>query len=108
MNTRSFIKSLLLCAAAPQVILSSSLDKQKWKATVKHIKKNGIYVPNPEYFKAEYEVVFLIGANSSFAPILFKRENKPKEMVGVKYVFENIPIRMNSLGECVQPIILQP
>jgi hypothetical protein len=52
MNTRSFLKSLLVAAIAPQVLIPKSDDRQKWKR-----RNSGIWALNPAYSNAQYESV---------------------------------------------------
>lgn len=53
LNTRNFIKSLLVASVAPSILLSSAKDRTKWKAT-----KQGLWIPNPAYANAPYEIAY--------------------------------------------------
>ena len=52
-SRRSFLKSMLVAAIAPSVLAGVCSDRFKWKRT------NDVWVPNPEWVKAEYEVYFI-------------------------------------------------
>lgn len=52
MNKRSFIKSLLLVAVAPAILIPKAKDAFKWKRV------NDLWVVNPDYGTAPYEVGF--------------------------------------------------
>ena len=54
MNKRSFLKSLLTCAVAPSILLPTFKDAHKWKRT-----ENFLFMPNPAWQDAPYEVAFL-------------------------------------------------
>lgn len=59
MNKRSFLKSLLTLAVAPQIILSTSADRFKWKKT------GDLWIINPEWVNAPYEVSFICSVRAS-------------------------------------------
>ena len=52
MNTRNFLKSVLVMAIAPAILLPKAEDRQRWKRT------SALWVPNPAYQTAEYEFYF--------------------------------------------------
>jgi len=59
MNKRDFLKSILIGCVAPSILVASANDHYKWK------KYNNIWIPNPEYITAPYEIVFY----ASFFPL---------------------------------------
>jgi hypothetical protein len=68
MNTRTFLKSLIVAAVAPQILIPRAPTPYKWVRTTKIALAGGLMVPNPEWFKAAYE----LGISSSIDPIRFK------------------------------------
>lgn len=54
MNRRSFLASLAAAAAAPQVLIATATDAFRWKKTVE-----GLWVLNPEWVNAPYELLIL-------------------------------------------------
>ncbi len=100
MNTRSFLKSLLVAAVAPSILLPKLNDSFKWKS----LSTSGLMVPNPEWINAPFEIAFLI--QDSPKGILFERSkevlNFPVEM---GYMEDPFPIRLNAKHDIVQPYI---
>lgn len=78
-SRRSFIKSLLIAAVAPQVLLPK--EPIKWKRSTQ-----GLYI-NPEWITADYELA-LIGA---FNPKLFTPITWPANM-GETLKFKKQPL----------------
>ncbi len=50
MNTRTFIKSILLASLAPAAFIPKQSDRFKWKKS-----ESGMWVTNPEWENAPYE-----------------------------------------------------
>ena len=48
MNTRSFLKALATIAVAPQILIPKAPDAYRWA--------KGLYVPNPAWESATYEI----------------------------------------------------
>ena len=92
MNTISFIKSLLVASIAPQVLLNSSF---KWKAPTK---ENPLWMFNPEWEDAPYELQFISGILSYVGPV---REQVSKSPFPTK----RFKIGKEGLFELVEPII---
>lgn len=113
MNRRSFFRTLGLgaAAAAAQIYLPKFPDSMRWKVTRE---ASGIYVPNPEWVNAPYEVLFLVlvdPASPGFDvtkvhPIVFKRGCfRSDEWPGFKVVDERFPIRFKALGGPPVPVM---
>lgn len=101
MNTRSFFKSLATIAigsiVAPQVLIPKFADSFKWKRQA----ESGIYVLNPEWVNAPYEMAFYghdFENTRALHPIIFNRESfKDTELTvpGEKVFRDNsAPLRM--------------
>lgn len=56
MQRRNFLKAILLGCAAPSVLLRASSDAFQWKRAA----TTDLYVPNPEWINAPYEVMFYV------------------------------------------------
>ena len=70
MNRRSFLTSLgliIAAASAPGLLLPRASDHARWKKSASQV----LYVPNPEYVSAPYEMTFLWDVNTA---MLFERE----------------------------------
>lgn len=96
MNRRGFLKSLGLAlgvAVAPQVLLSRAPDAFKWKRA-----SSGVWVLNPEWVNAPYEIGYWIVEPGKLMPIIYN-----------KALFENMdkcPIRLNKDGKIV-PVVME-
>lgn len=71
MIRRDFLKTILLTAAAPQLLLH--LGKPKWKNTAFTQTQNGIWVLNPEWVNAEFEMAFIAKPTGAIKEIIFNR-----------------------------------
>lgn len=105
MNRRSFFRTLGLGAAAvaAQVYLPKLPDRMRWKAT----RQGDIYVVNPEWVNAPYEVWFAFDPPPAWMPgtdptkvhpIVFKRGEFGLQWSGKQFVKDPFPIRLNELG----------
>lgn len=54
-NRRGFLKSMLAAAVGASILVPTFSDAHKWKRSA----KTGLWVLNPEYVNAPYEVRFL-------------------------------------------------
>lgn len=88
-NRRSFFKSLALLGAAaagcPGVFVPK-FEPVKWKRTPSLGRE--LYVPNPEYYTAQYEIYYITQPGLFDGRILVDRAGKPN--------IEPYPVRFNT------------
>lgn len=106
MNKRSFLKSLLVAAVAPSVLIPQFKDSFKWK----RITASGLLIPNPDWINATYEIAFTYAPNpnATFNPILFKRDDfltstPPSFKRDSFTIKEAFPIRIDENGDIIPP-----
>lgn len=82
MNRRGFLRSVGLAAASFAILPGASTYVRSWKPT-----KAGLYLPNPDWINAEYELVWMSQPmyahlpDSRILPILHLREPIPVRFV---------------------------
>lgn len=106
-SRRSFFAQLAVAVAgtvvAPSILARCAPDAFKWRKTT-----HGLYVVNPEWLTAEYEIRFLFEPGM-LTPCLMSREGdsaasySPKP--GQRFIRESFPIRQNAKGKYVCPMI---
>lgn len=111
MNRRNFLKSLATAAAAFAILPSAtSYTRAPWKK----VAGSGIYVVNPEWLNAPYEIAFMFApgpveeCRHSIVPVYFSREGQEfPELPGHFRLKDPFPIRQNSPGDSIPipPII---
>jgi hypothetical protein len=72
MNTRDFLKTLLLVGVAPSVLIPKFPDCQRWRKTA----STGLWVLNPAYEAARYELLFSTDPKFESPPKIYLRELK--------------------------------
>lgn len=106
LNTRSFIKSLLVAAIAPTILIPRAKDSFKWKQNV----ETGLYVLNPDYVNAPFEIAYIIGEDNQLSPYNFRRDAAAKEFfwhnLGEKFEVD-YPTRLTEFGKRIPPFIKQ-
>jgi len=112
MNRRSFFKTLAAAVAGTVVLPPAITFDRCWKTAASYKKVGGIWVINPEWLNAPYELSFL--RNQGFdrvSPVLFKRpefpqihaiENDPRR------VSEGFPLRCKSKEDSSNGVFLTP
>lgn len=58
MNRRSFLRGVIASCVAPALLLPKTASIPKWKRTTQQL-----WVPNPEWKTAEYEIAWLASPN---------------------------------------------
>lgn len=90
MNRRTFFKSLAIAAAGFSILPSATSYDRKWAKA-----NSDLWVPNPEYFNAPYEIAF-ISYEGSLSGLLIDRErdNSLKERPG--FIRDEFPLRFRT------------
>lgn len=106
MNKRSFLKSLLTLAVAPQIILSTSVNRFKWK------RAGDLWIINPEYVNAPFEIGFLMPPQTTFYDFILAYKDKPSFSILNREALPKDhmssmpwPYRLNNKMEHVAPFI---
>jgi hypothetical protein len=109
-DRRSFFKNILVAAVAPSLLLSISPDKFKWKRQA----SSGIYVINPEWVNAPYEICFVGSPSAGFrdiTPVILPRAEryaKEKLLYGTDLVISDAyPVRLMNDGKTVVPCMIK-
>ena len=92
MNRRGFFKTLSAAVATFAILPSATTYGRKW------VKQGEIYVPNPAYFNARYEIKWFVRGDSVIGdpiqPIIHNRMFEPFLPTGdTKFVEEECPLR---------------
>ena len=79
MNTRSFLKSMLMLGVGTAILPSAVTYSRRW---IKPSGSDQLWKPNPAWVTAEYEVVFVyLPSESTITPPIFKRDTEPAIML---------------------------
>lgn len=99
MNTRSFLKSLLVAAVAPQVLAAVAKDRCRWTKTI-----SGLYVINPAWVTAKYELTYIGCESLGYRELLRPWE---EESLKLPYSarFNEVPHDMGSQLKLIHPWI---
>lgn len=94
MNRRSFFASLVAAAGAtivaPQILLSSAHDRMRWKKS----EGSFVYVPNPEWYDAPYELHFFHNPESgTIDRVIEATDQDPIVLAETSLVAEVFPMR---------------
>jgi hypothetical protein len=104
MNRRGFLKGALAGLAA-NIFVPRATDAFKWKR-----RASGIWVVNPEWVKAPYEIhYYYLPENKSVVPfVTVLAANAPtyRPRPGEVLIPENYPVRLNSRREMV-PVMIE-
>ena len=93
-SRRNFLHSLGAAVATFAILPSASTYTRNWKRT-----DSGLYILNPEYLNAPYEVSFIVGAN--VVPIVWQRclgEHQLPNIAGT-VIREKYPKRFKSMDD---------
>lgn len=104
MNRRSFFKTLATAAAGFAILPSAtSYTRAPWKRV---IRVEGLWIPNPEYANAPYEVAFYLQENGKPVGCLFHKflGDPPTVPPNLRRVCETLPLRYKSPDFKSQPI----
>lgn len=109
MNTRSFLKSILMLGVSAAILPSAVTYSRRW---IKPSGSDQLWKPNPDWVNAQYEVVFgYLPSESTIQPIIFKRSTEPNIMLdkimSKGYTVVSPPMRC-SFDEATGLIVRQP
>jgi hypothetical protein len=93
-NLRSFLKSILVTSVAPQILVSVATDKARWVRAASEV-----WVPNPEYATAPYEISLYNNMDFYLAKMQIDRS---KEWIK----WQDFAMRLNERHEIIPPTIL--